>query len=104
MPLLFSYGSLRREDVQIATFGRPLARRPDELVGFDLVPADRSGTGHANVVPGAVDSRVAGFVFEISDAELTSADEYERRDGYTRVAGPLRSGQTSWVYVSRSTT
>ena len=34
MPLLFSYGTLQRDDVQRATFGRLLRGRPDELVGF----------------------------------------------------------------------
>jgi gamma-glutamylcyclotransferase (GGCT)/AIG2-like uncharacterized protein YtfP len=104
VPLLFSYGSLRRGDVQIATFGRLLEGRPDELLGFELVPADRSGTGHANVVRAAAERRVAGIVFQVRDAELAAVDEYERRDGYTRVTGTLSSGQTSWVYVSRSTT
>jgi gamma-glutamylcyclotransferase (GGCT)/AIG2-like uncharacterized protein YtfP len=104
VPLLFSYGSLRQEEVQVATFGRPLTGRPDELLGFELVTAQRSGTGHANVVRGAAGSSVPGVAFEISDAELASADEYERRDGYTRVTGALSSGQTSWVYLSRSRT
>jgi hypothetical protein len=30
---LFSYGTLRQEEVQLATFGRRLAGRPDALVG-----------------------------------------------------------------------
>jgi gamma-glutamylcyclotransferase (GGCT)/AIG2-like uncharacterized protein YtfP len=104
MPSLFSYGSLRLESVQLATFGRLLHGEACELPGFELVPAERSGTGHANAVRGAADDRVAGIVFEVTDAELAAADEYERGDDYTRVAVALSTGQTSWVFVSRSST
>ena len=104
MPLLFSYGTLQREDVQFATFGRALSGGFDELLAFELVPAAHSGTGHANVIRGGRESRVAGTVFELSDAELAASDEYERRDDYTRIEAALASGRTTWVYVSRKTT
>jgi hypothetical protein len=103
LPLLFSYGSLQREEVQIATFGRILSGRVDELLAFELIPPERSGTGHANVIR-AAGSRVAGIAFEVSDAELAAADEYERRDDYTRLKAALASGRSTWVYVSRKTT
>jgi hypothetical protein len=35
MPLLFSYGTLQQEDVQLSTFGRRLVGQKDELVGFE---------------------------------------------------------------------
>ena len=35
---LFSYGTLRQENVQLATFGRRLEGRPDALAGFALSP------------------------------------------------------------------
>jgi gamma-glutamylcyclotransferase (GGCT)/AIG2-like uncharacterized protein YtfP len=38
------------------------------------------------------------MVFEISETELAAADEYEV-DDYHRIAVPLRSGATAWVYV-----
>ena len=34
MPLLFSYGTLQQQNVQLATFGRLLKGSPDSLVGF----------------------------------------------------------------------
>jgi len=101
VPLLFSYGTLQREDVQVATFGRTLSGRADELLAFELVPAARGGPAHANIVRGAAGSRVAGMAFEVSDSELAAADEYEHRDDYTRIEAALASGRTSWVYVSR---
>jgi gamma-glutamylcyclotransferase (GGCT)/AIG2-like uncharacterized protein YtfP len=47
---------------------------------------------------GRHDSRVSGTVFEITDAELVRADQYEVA-AYRRVAAKLASGKEAWVYV-----
>ena len=109
MPLLFSYGTLQQEDVQLSTFGRLLQGQEDELPGFeqslvrieDAQFAATSGrTHHANVTPsGKEDSRVSGTVFEITDAELAAADQYEQPAAYKRIAAMLASGKQAWVYV-----
>jgi hypothetical protein len=109
MPLVFSYGTLQDDRVQLAMFGRRLDGRRDELVGFEpsrvaIAPARRSAFGgkthHDNVVPSASsDSRVAGTVFEITDDELALADHYEQLDAYRRIAVTLASGTEAWVYV-----
>jgi gamma-glutamylcyclotransferase (GGCT)/AIG2-like uncharacterized protein YtfP len=109
MPLLFSYGTLQHENVQIATFGRVLKGSRDELVGFELqtviiddpkIVAMFGRAHHANLVSnGRKDSRIAGTVFEVTDAELSAADEYERPTQYTRILAPLASGEQTWVYV-----
>jgi gamma-glutamylcyclotransferase (GGCT)/AIG2-like uncharacterized protein YtfP len=108
MPLLFSYGTLQQEDVQLSTFGRRLNGHPDELRGFELSrvpiadPAVARASGrnyHDNVtVNGGGDSRVSGMVFEISDDELALADRYERTASYERIAVTLASGKRAWVY------
>jgi hypothetical protein len=87
MPLLFSYGTLQQSAVQLSTFGRLLEGQPDELVGFEqsLLKIEdpefvaASGKSHHAIVKfnGNRDSRVSGMVFELSDAELASADHYE---------------------------
>lgn len=100
MPRLFSYGSLRESGVQLATFGRLLSGQPDELVGFELGRAPRADKQLANVVRnGRGDSRVPGMSFEVSEAELQAADEYERADDYVRIAVALASGAEAWVYL-----
>ena len=108
MPLIFSYGSLREERVQLSTFGRLLDGAPDELVGFEMTSAtvddpeavELSGrTEHANVVPSRADGRVAGMAFEITEAELARVDAYEARFRYRRIAVDLASGSPAWVYV-----
>ena len=115
MPPVFSYGTLQQDNVQLTTFGRRLHGQRDELPGFELslVPIDDPPLGaslgrthHANVVAnGRPDSRVSGTVFEITDAELASADEYERVASYIRIAVTLASGTEAWVYVdARSVT
>src|SRR5687767_13212930 len=110
MPLLFSYGTLQQEQVQLSTFGRRLEGQRDELVGFyqtsvqiadPKVAAALGKTHHANVVSnGNHDSRVPGMVFEITDAELINVDEYEAAYSYKRVSARLASGRRAWVYVS----
>jgi gamma-glutamylcyclotransferase (GGCT)/AIG2-like uncharacterized protein YtfP len=108
MPLLFSYGSLQQENVQMSTFGRLLQGQADELVGFEQSfitlddPQTLALTGktqHAIVkFNGREDSRVAGTVFEIKDEELVKADQYECAP-YERVAAMLASGKQAWVYA-----
>ena len=108
MPLLFSYGTLRQENVQFATFGRLLAGNQDDLVGFeqsmvkieDQEVVATSGKTHHPIVKftGNPEDRVPGTVFEVTDAELKHADAYEV-DAYKRVSAKLASGKQAWVYV-----
>jgi gamma-glutamylcyclotransferase (GGCT)/AIG2-like uncharacterized protein YtfP len=57
-------------------------------------------THHANVTfNGKATSRVAGMVFEVTDAELASIDEYEVVFLYRRVGAMLASGRQAWVYL-----
>lgn len=109
MPLLFSYGSLQEENVQRSTYGRPLVGHRDELPRYEaaLVKIDDARvasalgrTHHANVkLTGDSNSRVAGMVFEITDAELASTDTYEAKFFYKRIKAMLASGREAWVYV-----
>jgi len=107
---LFSYGTLQQENVQLATFGRPLHGSADALVGFkqelvEITDPDvlaKSGKRfHPIVIKSSKsEDRVAGTVFEISAEELARADEYEV-DDYVRVKAELASGLRAWVYVQR---
>ena len=109
LPLLFSYGTLQQDSVQLATFGRLLRGRPDALVGFSLSQVAIedpevvriSGSGHHPIVHPISDAqaRVNGTVFEISEAELAQADLYEVA-AYVRVEARLASGGLVWVYVA----
>jgi len=107
MPLLFSYGTLKQEAVQLSTFGRVSHGEPDELVGFEQSiftvedPAFVAVSGKADHAivrfTGRQDSRVSGMVFEVSESELARADDYEPA-GYTRMSALLASGRQAWVY------
>jgi catechol 2,3-dioxygenase-like lactoylglutathione lyase family enzyme len=115
MPRLFSYGTLQRDDVQRATFGRSLPGHADALPGFELtrVPIDDPAraamaglTHHANVQrTGRPGASVAGTVLDLTAAELAQADVYERSWSYEREAVTLASGVEAWAYahVPRST-
>jgi hypothetical protein len=109
MPLVFSYGTLQEERVQLSTFGRLLRGQRDELPGFEpsvvkiedpQVAAASGRTHHDNATfTGRSDSRVRGMVFEITEAELAAADGYERAAAYVRISVTLASGTRAWVYV-----
>jgi gamma-glutamylcyclotransferase (GGCT)/AIG2-like uncharacterized protein YtfP len=113
MPLLFSYGTLQEEGVQLVTFGRLLQGQRDELPGFEpslariedpQAVAASGKTHHANVMfNGRNDSRVCGTVFEITEAELAAADRYEQLAAYRRIGAVLASGREAWVYVEART-
>ena len=105
---LFSYGTLQRRDVQLATYGRPLDGSHDALLGYRLeVLPDRdpdavriSGTKTHMVVrrTGDLTDRVPGVVFLLTAAELAATDKYEGSD-YGRVELILESGRRAFVYV-----
>lgn len=108
MAILFSYGTLQQENVQLSTFGRRLRGRQDQLVGFEeqMVKIDdpkvvaTSGRTHHPIVTfnGRDESRVSGTAFEVTDEELARADRYEVA-AYRRVSTTLASGDRAWVYV-----
>ena len=112
MPLIFSYGSLQQEAVQVSTYGRVLRGESDELVGWVrtqiVVPewhkAAATGVSHyANVERSLKSgSRVAGTVFELTDVELAATDAYERDAEYGRVLVVLASGRSAWIYRSQA--
>jgi len=106
--LLFSYGTLQLDAVQLSTFGRKLVGTPDALPGFaqsmmkieDAEVVATSGKTHHPIVAftGRDSDAVAGTVFQITEEELRNADKYEVA-AYKRIAAILRSGARAWVYV-----
>lgn len=105
MPPLFSHGTLRDPAVQRANFGRELAGRDDALPRYAVRtleitdPGRARGRGEAHhpivVATGDDADRVAGAVFEVTDAELAAADGYEV-DDYHRILVSLASGAQAW--------
>ncbi len=105
---LFSYGTLRQAEVQIATFGRLLDGAPDELVGFrqqthEVADARFLAQGGERVQmivarSGDPADRVRGMTFMVTAAELAAADAYEPQ-GYRRIETILASGARAWVYA-----
>jgi gamma-glutamylcyclotransferase (GGCT)/AIG2-like uncharacterized protein YtfP len=106
--LLFSYGTLQLESVQLATFGRKLTGSADALPGFSPsmvkiedpgVVAKSGKTSHPIVrFTGRASDVVHGTVFQITSEELRNADAYEVA-AYKRVAVTLSSGLRAWVYL-----
>ncbi|HWQ87863.1 gamma-glutamylcyclotransferase family protein [Brevundimonas sp.] len=106
---LFSYGTLRQPEVQLANFGRPLEGRNDVLEGYVLSMIEItdpeviaiSGSNRHPMVrrTDQPDDRVEGVAFRVTAAEIAAADAYETSD-YVRVTVILGSGLEADVYVS----
>jgi hypothetical protein len=106
--LLFSYGTLQDQAVQMANFGRLLSGRADSLPRYTLHPIkidDHSVVALSGKSQHMIARRsenagdeVTGMVFEITVEELAAADRYEVAE-YTRVDATLKSGVQAWVYV-----
>jgi hypothetical protein len=106
--LLFSYGTLQLEAVQMATFGRRLAGSSDALRGFELVSLtieDQtvvaiSGTARHTMArfTGRASDVISGTVFAVAPDEIQNADKYEMA-AVKRVAVVLQSGIRAWAYV-----
>ena len=105
---LFSYGTLRQLNVQLALFGRALEGRADMLPGYVMSPLEitdpaviaTSGSAQHTIARESGDPRdeVPGMVFRITQAELAAADAYEVAE-CKRVAVRLGSGIDAFVYV-----
>lgn len=106
---LFSYGTLRYEGVQMATFGRKLQGKEDSLPDYHMKKVQitdpdviaKSGEEVHSIIEytGNPKDKIPGMVFQISADELAQSDRYEVAD-YKRVEVLLSSGTRAWVYVS----
>ena len=106
--VLFSYGTLQLEAVQMATFGRQLTGTSDALRGFEVVllkiedetVVAISGTAHHTMAKftGRASDGVSGMVFAVTPDEIQNADKYEVA-AVKRVAVVLQSGVRAWAYV-----
>jgi len=113
MEKLFSYGTLRTEEVQLAVFGHKLEEKPDALPGYRLRMIEihdegfvlKSGTPHhRNLEFTSNESDVVeGLVLSVTKSELQQADAYEP-EGYERVLIRLKSGVEAWVYLNTGQT
>ena len=97
--LLFSYGTLQQESVQLSTFGRlggehaMIGYRLDmvEITDPEVLQRQRPEIPSHRVAHRHSADEVAGQVC-ITPAELAAADDYEVSD-YKRVLAPLKSGK-----------
>lgn len=106
--LLFSYGTLQFEKVQLESFGRILKGSKDSLPGYKLenlkitdndVLSKSAQQYHPIAIPTKnKEDIVSGVLFEITEEELRQADLYELSD-YKRIKVTFTSNQEGWVYV-----
>lgn len=110
MPYLFSYGTLQKEQVQLETFGRILQGEKDVLSGYKLNMLEitdpevlrKSGEKFHPVLEfsGNTDDKIEGMLFEVTEAEILQADEYEV-DDYKRIETIFKSGSKGFIYIGK---
>lgn len=110
MPLLFSYGTLQNTKVQLETFNRILEGSPDDLIGYKLDYLEitdpevlRKSNQQFHPIlryTGFENDRIPGVLFEVSEAELLKADDYEV-DDYKRIETGFASGKCGFIYVEK---
>ena len=108
--LLFSYGTLLFEKVQLENYGRILKGAQDKLTGYkieNLQITDSTVLAKSQLEyhPIAVKSEnesdfIDGLIFEITETELAETDKYEVSQ-YHRILETFESGKKAWVYVAK---
>lgn len=107
--LLFAYGTLRLDQVQLDTFGRLIAGEDDVLPGFTVhhteiedPRVDETSGSDVHPVLRRTDNpldKVMGRALLLTEDELDAADEYEAAR-YRRARVVLASGRRAWVYLA----
>lgn len=106
---LFSYGTLRQENVQISSFGRLLNGVSDKIRGYrldqveindiDVISKSGKNVHDIMVFTGNDNDTIDGIVYDITKEELKIADNYEV-DDYERKKMNTISGAEVWVYIA----
>ncbi len=107
--LLFSYGTLREERVQLKLFGRTLVGAEDQLKGYSITTIKISdekflSSGEQKnqstlVYTGLNEDMISGMALYLTPEELKQTDNYEP-DNYKREIVILESGKKAWVYIA----
>jgi len=106
---LFSYGTIQKDEVQQALFGRLLFGSRDVFKGYKTLFIEiddasfLSNGGEKNqqtvVKSEDEDDAVEGMVLDLSEIDLLIADQYEPAE-YKRVIVRLESGKRAWIYMT----
>jgi len=96
--VLFSYGSLQQQEVQLSLYKRVLKGNKDQLKGFKLTEELLYDQYPIIIETKDNTDLISGFVFEITLEELKFTDDYEG-EHYRRIQVKLESGREAWCYV-----
>ena len=111
--LLFSYGTLQLEKVQLENYGRILKGERDKLTSYkienlqitDLTVLSKSQLEYHPIAVKSENKNdfIRGVLFEITESELAETDKYEVSQ-YQRIVETFESGKEAWVYVAKINT
>lgn len=99
MPLLFSYGTLQFQNIQLALYKRNPDFFSDSISGYSIISISLGGEKYPALIPSNNSSTlIKGNVYNITEDELAITDEYEG-DAYKRILQKLASGKEAWLYI-----
>lgn len=111
--LLFSYGTLQLESVQLENYGRLLKGEREKLFGYtieklkitDLFVIEKSKLEFHPIAIKSYNQSdfIEGTIFEITETELLETDKYEVAQ-YSRILETFASGKKAWIYIGTSVT
>ncbi len=109
--LLFSYGTLQMEKVQMSTYGRLLSGKSARVNGYrlemlnitnkDVIETSGLAQHPVAVKTGLKNDFIDGTCFELTGEELYKTDIYENSD-YLRESTSMDSGESVWIYVKKA--
>lgn len=109
--LLFSYGTIQLEKVQLENYGRLFKGEPDRLKGYtieklqitDSIVLSKSQLEYHPIAVKSEDKCyfIEGMLYEITNKELIETDKYEVSQ-YHRILETFESGKRAWVYVAKN--
>lgn len=110
---LFTYGTLQKEEVQLALFGRILQGTGDTLAGYRVVTIEIKDESFLSkgeqkyqktaIISKNINDSIKGTALEVTEEELFLADKYEPNN-YLRIKVALESGKEAWIYIAVETT
>jgi hypothetical protein len=103
MILLFSYGTLRDEKIQLEEFDVTfeIENELEEIKGYDMSEINIDGNFYNIVVEGKIESTITGSIVHIPENLIYLVDEYEG-ETYKRISVKTKSGRDCMIYVKRN--
>lgn len=98
--LVFTYGTLQDEEIQLGVFSRLLSGTQDTLSKYKIATQKVANQYPTLEHTKNEQDKITGKIYTLSPEELKKADAYEGA-AYERIEITLVSGKKAWVYTAK---